>query len=796
MWQDLRMAVRMLWRAPGTTAIALLSIAVSVGAAAVVFAAVRAVLIAPLPYARADELVLLRSEYPKVQQQSSGDWVFWKDAQEVIRRSRTLAGVGMYGNALYDLAGDANTPPEALYGLRVTGGLFRVLGAEPMLGRGVQEGDALDEVVLSYGLWVRRFQADRGVVGRLVTMNGHACTVIGVMPRGFNFPMRRTAAHTPSPYVEFWAPVDERSGLRGAIGTVARLRAGVSLTEAREEVASISDAMAREFPATNRDRVLRVNALRERTVGSARNALWLLMGAAMVFVLIGCANVANLLLARGVGRRREFAVRVALGATRRRIAAQLLTESCVLALAGGLVGFAVAAAAWKILPAIAPVTIPRLAAARADVMVFWFALAVAVMNGVLFGMAPAWRISRGMAALGRYRDRVRTSLVVAEVALSVVLVVIGGQLLGSFVRLMAADPGFDADRVVASVVLPAPARYPGVSQRAEFYRRMLDAVRALPGVESAGTVDALPFSGENHGGIVTGGVVTGGAAGAPLTAEIDVAGGAYLQTMGIRLLEGRWFREDEMSAGGDAAIVNRFVAERLWPGASAIGQRLCVYCTPERPANWKRVIGVVSSASHAALGEAEMGNVYLAAGAMQTATFLVVRTARPQGPMEQAIRRAIAGVDPNQPVFLSASLRELIADSVADRRFLMSLLAAMGGLALLLAAAGVYGVISYTTSRRTQEIGIRMAVGATPGDVFALIFRQGFAMVAAGIALGCGAALVAMRSLRAVLVGLDDTGAMWVGLAIGLVAAMAAVACWAPARRATRTDPMAALRQE
>jgi len=804
---DIRIALRLFSRTPVPTGIALVSIALSVGATAVVFAAIQSVLIDPLPYARPQELVLIRSEYPRMQQQSSGDWVDWNDAQEVIRRTRTLESVGVYRNAVFDLAGDPSTTPEALYGLMVTASLFPTLGVSPMLGRNIlpeeDQPGRRDEMILSYGLWVRRFHADRSVVGRVVTVGGHDCVVIGVMPPDFNFPLRRAAAHTPSPYVEFWAPVSVNPGARqGGLGAVARLRPGVSLVEARQDLASIGDRLALEFPATNRDRALQLNFLRDRMVGSARNGLWMLMAAALLFMLIGCSNVANLLLVRGLARHREVAVRLALGARHGRIVRQLLTESCVLALLGGLGGYALTAAAWTILPAVAPVSIPRLAAARANSAVFGFALALGLINGILFGLAPALRLARPQAiALGGFgargaapggRDRMRSSLVVAEVALSVVLIVIGGQLLGNFARLMATDPGFQADRILASVVLPSPERYREPERRGLFYRRILDAVRALPGAESAGTVDALPFSGENHGGLVS----NSQASAARLTAEIDVIGGEYLQTMGIHLVEGRWFREDEVSASNDAAIVNTLVARRLWPGANALGQRICVDCTPENPRNWKRVIGVVTNASHAALDEAEKGNVYLAAGAMRKSVFLVVRTERPTGEMGKAIRRAIAAIDPNQPVFLSASMRELIADSVADRRFIMTLLAITGCLALLMSAAGVYGVISYTTSRRTQEIGIRMAVGATPGSVFSLIFRQGFGTVAIGLAVGLGAALAAMRSLRSVLAGLESGHPVYMGIAASLVTVTAGLACWIPARRATGTDPISALREE
>jgi predicted permease len=793
---DIRFALRLLRRNPVSTTIALLSIALSVGAATVVFAAVKSVLLDPLPYARAHELVQLRSEFPAMQQQPQSDWAVFNDARELASRTRTLESIGISGNAVFDLAGDFNTTPQALYGVRMTAALFRVLGVEPMLGRNVlpEEDQPAhpDVMILSYGLWTRRFHADRSIVGRTVTINGHACEVIGVMPPDFNFPMRRQAARTPTPYVDFWAaPFIVAANPNAALGAVARLRPGVTLEQARQDIASISRALAHDFPATNRDRVLTLNALRDRTVRDARQALWLLMAASILFMLIDCANVANLLLARGFTRQREMAVRMAIGASRWRIVRQLLTESCVLAVAGGVAGCLLTVAAWKILPSVAPVSIPRLAAARADSSIFAFALALALINGIVFGIAPALRMAEWKRAARFARhDRVRSSLVTAEVAISVLLVVIGGQVLASFTRLIATDPGFETNRVLASIVLPAPERYRDPEQRARFYKRILDAARALPGVETAGTADALPFSGENHGGFVSNGEA------APLGAEIDIIGGDYLQTMGIRLLEGRWFRDEEMAPTNDAAIVNTLVASRLWPGASAIGRRVCVFCTPENPNNWKRVIGVVSTAAHSALDEPEKGNVYLAAGAMQSSAFLVLRTTRPLREMQNAVASAIAQLDPNQPVLLSASMREFVADSVAGRRFITLLLAITACLASILSAAGVYGVISYTTSRRTQEIGIRMAIGATPAQVFSLIFRQGFATVALGVVIGQATALIAIHSLRSAFPGLESSHPAYLWTAVSLVTITAALACWIPARRATATDPMSALRQE
>lgn len=805
--QDIRHALRLFRRTPSLTAIALLSIALSVAATAVVFAAVKSVLIDPLPYANPGELVQIRTEFPNFAP-SRTDWAFWSDAQEIAHRTRTLESVATYQNAVFDLAGGGATPPEALYGLRVSANLFPTLGVTPFLGRNIlpEEDKAghIDVIILSYGLWLRRFNADRGVIGHSVSVDGHDCEVIGVMSPGFNFPLRRAAAHTPSPYVEFWAPlhVDPATGGHSVMGVLARLRRGVSLSEAQQDLAAIGADLSREFAATNRDHRLRLGSLRDRTLGSARAALWFLMAAALLFLLIGCANVANLLLARGLARQREIAIRLSLGAGTVRIVRQLLTESCVLALLGGVGGYMLTAAAWRILPAITPVSIPRLAAARADSSILWFSLGIALISGLLFGMAPALRASsvnivaaHGLAAHGTTSargNRLRGSLVAAEVAITLALVMVGGQLLGSFIELLKTGPGFEADHILASVILPSHERYPTPEEHGAVYARFLQAVRALPGVESAGTVDALPFSGENHGGAITVSRVGINEVGA----EVDVVSAQYLQAMGVQLIAGRYFRDEDMLKGGDAAIVNDVVARRLWPGESAVDKPICVFCTPENPDNWKRVIGVVSSVRHATMEGPDQPSVYLSSTALERAEFLVVRTGRPPEELAKSIRSAIASVDPNQPVFLTLSMRTLIADSLADRRFIMVLLAMTACLALLMAVAGVYGVASYITSRRTQEIGVRMALGATPSNVEALMFRQGFLSAAVGIVIGLSVTFFLARILRAVLAGMETGDLRYAVMAIAVVSLTAAFACWLPARRAASIDPIEALRRE
>jgi predicted permease len=812
--QDLRHALRRFFRTPGLTIVAVASIAITIGATAVVFTAIRTVLLDPLPYADAGRLVQFRSTFARFPD-SHADWVSWLDMQDVIRRNRTFQSIGTYNYALFNLAGDGNEPPEQLYGLVVSADMFPTLGVKPMLGRNILPEETQPgrdhEIILSFGLWVRRFNSDPRVVGRSVDFNGHACTIIGVMPPGFDFPMRlATTVQTPSRHMDFWAPlaVDPSKATRNGtgFGAVGRLRNDVSQTQAEQDVLDISAALAREFPRTNEGRSLRLGSLRDRTFGFARTGLLLLLGAALLFLLIGCANVANLLLALASARSGEIAVRLALGAGRGRIVRQFLTESSLLSIAGGLCGYVLTVVAWKLLPAFAPMSIPRLEAARADWTIFAFTFAISIVTGLIFGTAPAliasrqdpptgWRESGSRRSIGGVRNRLRSALVVGEVAIAVTLVVIGGLLTGSFVKLLRTDPGFDAPHLLASIIVGSGDRYKTPASREPLFRAIVQAVRALPGVQSAGTVDALPFSGENTAGVIGAGDGAEPLRQGELEAEIDRVNPGYLPTMGVRLLQGRWLAEDDLEISRDSALVNDVAANRLWPGEDPLGKRLCLFCDNEKARKWKRVVGVVSSIRHGGLEEPASAEVYSAAGAYQSAQFLVVRTERPPAEMSQAIRRAVASVDPKQPVFLSASMSTLIGDSIADRRFIMTLLAITGCLALFLAAAGVYGVISYSTSLRTLEIGVRMALGASPPNVWALVFRQGMLLAGIGIAFGLASALALTKILRSLRIGLASTDPLLVAIAVALVTATAVIACWIPARRATRIDPVVALRQ-
>jgi predicted permease len=795
MFSDVRHAFRLFLRAPGLTTIALASMALSTGATAVVFTAVKSVLIEPLPYSDPVELVQLRTDFARGGR-SHADWVAWNDMQDVIRRNHSFEGLGTYNYQLLNLEGDAKTLPEALYGLNVSASLFPTLGVKPMLGRNILPEEAQKgrdrEIILSYGLWARRFHSDRSIVGRTVQINHHNWVILGVMPRAFDFPLRLgTTVQTPSGHVDFWSPqaVDPKES-RNAVGNgaIARLRKGVSQQQADQELFSIGQQLAREYPRTNDDgRSLHLASLQDRTFGSARAGLWLALGATAIFMLIGCANVANLLLARGLARSREFAIRSALGAARGRIVRQLVTESSVLAVLGGLAGYVTAMVAWTLLPALAPSTIPRLAGARADGWVLVFAVAVSIVNGVLFGILPAMRAAGRDPAQSLRGGGLRSVFVAGEVAAAVVLVIIGGFLTASFVRLLRADLGFNPDHVLASIIAPRGDGYPAKS--GILWRKILESVGQIPGVESVGAVSALPFSGENDGGLVF-----TDSAETERNEEVDLTSAGYLQTMGVRLLEGRWFREEEATGSREVAIVNDITARQLWPGATAVGKRICVNCPKDEPPKWKEVVGVVQSIRHASLSEAAGGSVYLPS--LAGADFLVVRAPRFSADLTQAIRHAVADADPTQAVFLTATMSRLIGDSVADRRFIFALLATTGCLALLLAAVGVYGVVSYATGRRRREIGVRMAVGAAPRDILALVFRQGMRPVAAGAAIGIATALGLMRLLKAVLAGLAESDPAILISAVALVALVAALACLIPARRAMNVNPTSALRQE
>ena len=742
----------------------------------------------------------------------AGPGLNWRDAADFRDQNHTLEAVGLQGFALLNLSGDGL--PEALYGARVSADMLRLLGVRPRLGRVFDaSGDVPGShvILLSDGLWRRRFAANPSIVGRTIALSGSGArdwVVCGVMPTGFNFPL---AVHTAAPITRqmaFWIPMglDARRESRENFGgsVVARLARGVTLARAQADLDNLAARLALENPATNAGRGVRLAPLAETLLGGSRSAMLLVLAATGLVVLIGCANIAGLLLVRAAARSRETAIRLALGASRGRLAAQWTTEALLIAALGGAAGLLLAAAARGFVTALAPPDLPGIDRVRIDGLVLAFTAAVSTLAGLFFGMAPAWQAARSdpHAALygghGSLRGRRRwgSLLVGGEVALAVLLTIAAGLLMKSLARLLSVDLGYRPQRVLTAVIagLP-PERYPDLPAKLHFYRRVLDEVRAIPGVESAGATVGMPLSGNFPGSALR-------LEGAPIAtgrdrpqAEVVPASDGYLDTIGIPLLRGRQWTAADVAAGRRLALVNEVAAARFWPGLDPIGRRLSLDVQPGRP--WIEVAGIVKATREDSPDRPPSPAIYLP---MEQGPFLpifvVVRTAaRPAG-FAEALRRAVARVDKDQPVYTVASMQSLLDTATAQRRFATVTLGIFAGLALLLAAAGIYGVASYSVARRTPEIGVRLALGASRGNVARMILRQGLLEAGAGIAVGWCAAWPLTRLLASLLYGVTVTDPATFAAVPTLLLAVELAACYLPARRAMRVDPVAALRME
>jgi putative ABC transport system permease protein len=812
LYRDLRFAVRGLCRSPGFTAVALLTLALGIGATSAIFSVVDGVLLRPLPYADPDRIVTaLHGGRSPVAPANYLDWRAQSRAYDSTaaaqawgpQREATLYGRGR---------------PEALRGLRVTADLFQVLGVAPLHGRTFAPGEdqpgAPATVVLSHRLWQRRFAGDPAIVGQTLVLDGTAHTVVGVMPPGFAFPLfwLRNA--------DLWAPLDlsaraqDRSG--ESLRLFARLRPGVTRAQAQAETSAIWQRLAARHPRDTRADVV-IGSLHEKVVGNVQRPLLVLLAGVGFVLLIGCANVANLLLARSAARRREIAIRASLGAGRGRLLRQLLTESALLALLGGGLGAGLAAWGVQALVALGPRDLPRLDGITVDGPVLLFTLAVSLLTGVVFGLAPAFQLTaldvqgtlraggRAATAGGRSGDGMRGLLVVAEVALALVLLNGGGLMIRSFQRLGAIDPGFAPARVVAFEVPARQARPPATPDgmderdaRAEARRRLFQQlmarVRALPGVEAASAINHLPLAGDIWGRSYT-------VVGAPLpppdrqpTAVYRVIAPGYLDTMGMTLLRGRDPGAHDGPGAPGVAVVNEALARATWPGQSALGKRISLEDGGPDP---REIVGVVANVRQREWAAAAQPEVFLPYLQNPSSTLtLVVRAAADPLALVPAVQREIAALDGELPLARAQVMDEVISDAVGQPRFQLLLLNLFAALALLLAAVGVYGVMAHAVSRRTQEMGIRLALGAPAGRVLGLVVGQGMQLAAAGVALGLVAAFAATRLLRALLYEVSPTDPVtFVALPLVLLA-VAALASYPPARRATRIDPMTALRAD
>ena len=797
--QDLRYAVRSLLKSPGFTGVAVLALALGIGATSAIFSVVNGVLLRPLDYEAPDRLVVLREtklpQFPRFST-SPGNFESWRTG------STAFDQIAAYGIRFFNLTGRGD--PEQLRGSTDTAGLFEMLGVQPAMGRDFtpeedQPGQD-DVVILSHGLWQRRFGGDPALLGQALTLNGRVRTVIGIMPAGFEFPQADTA---------LWIPLaltpEQRDNHGGHyLSTAARLKDGVSIEQARTELRTIAQRLEQEFPRSNAGWSVLVTPMLENMVRRSRPALLVLLGAVGLVLLLACANVANMLLARATGRQKEIATRVALGAGRGRIVSQLLTESLLLGVVGGGGGILLALWGVSVLPELAP-ELPRIDEVALDARAVAFTAVVTLLTSVVFGLAPALHASRPDlvgslkegghgASGGRRRRRARSLLVVGEVALALVLLVGAGLLIRSFWLLQQVDPGFDSDNVlVASLSLP-DASYPDDDATRSFYRQLVERLAGAPGVRAVGVTQSLPFFSDYVLGYRIEGRPEPEPGNMPLTNHYAVTPG-YFDAMGISLRRGRRFTERDREDSLPVLLINETLARQAFPDQNPIGQRIHVTIGPGTV--FREIVGVVADVKQNGLASTARAQTYEAYWQRPFRfTSIVISTESNPRALVSVVRSDVLSIDPEQPLSRILTLEEIVGTSIASERASTRLLTLFGGIALLLAAIGIYGVMAYSVAQRTREFGIRMAIGADRADVLKLVLRQGLALAAGGILVGVAAAAALTRVMSSMLyeVTPTDPGTFTVVPAVLFVTAF--VACCLPALRATRVDPLTALRTE
>jgi len=797
-WLDLRYAGRMMRRAPGFAAVAILTLALGIGANTAIFSVIHGVWLSPAHYPGGDRLVDISMKQLTGRRFERG--ASWADLQDWKHRVHAFADFGLHR---YNFetnvtgAGDA----EELVTHRVSSNLLSVLGVAPVLGHGfTPDNDTASgprSALIAYGYWQRRFGGDPAAIGKTIAMNGEPFTITGVMPPEFQFPPAAGADWNPVIWLSLNLPPDQlRQRDYRALSVVARLKPGFSLRQASSEMEVIVSALAKAYPKESADYGVKVSPLQEtRPVVEARPTFLLLMGAAAFVMLIACVNLANLLLARAAGRQREFAVRRALGAGRLRLARQLLAEALLLSIAGGLAGVLIARWALPALKALMPGSMPRVSEIAIQLPVFAFAAALSLGTGLLFGLAPAWQAvgSRGLAG-SRYSARQRPArvLLTAEVALAMVLLSGAGLLIESFRRASTVDMGFERQHVLTMRVELNRGRY-STAQRIESFREeLLHRASAIPGVRSAGTVSTLPLG-------ILGANTDFEVDGRSETAPYSVVTPGYLRALGMAVLRGRDFSETDHAGAHPVTIVSESLARRCWPGADPLGKRVRMGST------WFTVAGVVKDVRQNHPDAEPEANIYALAAQLpperQTninARFmvLVLRTAADPAAVASAVRAAVAQIDKDQPVADVQTMEQRIQHQLAGRRLNTLLLAIFAALALTLAAVGVFGVVSYSVARRTSEIGIRMALGARPAAVLAMIAGETLRLALVGVALGVAGTLAVSRLLAGFLYGVRPADPGILAAVAVLLVAVVAAAGLSPAIRAMRVDPVLSLRAE
>jgi predicted permease len=795
---DLRYALRVLRKNPGFTAIAILALALGVGANTAIFSVVDAVLLRPLPYADPDRLVIVWEDathlgFPR-NTPALANFVDWK------QQNRVFTDMAALRDRTASLT--EGSAPEQEFGRAVTPNFFSVMGVQPVIGRAFTEDEdrlRTRVVVISYPLWQRRFSGDPGIVGRAILMNNEKTTVLGVMPRGFSFPSKTT---------DFWAPANfsrEELASRGNhyLSVAARLKPGVSVEQAQAEMAVIAQRLEREY-RENRNVGAVVVPLKEQLVGDTRIALIVLLAAAGCVLLIACANLANLLLAKASERRREIAVRMALGAGQARLFRQIITESLLLAGMGGALGIVFAHWGMAALRALVP---SRMAVTlEIDLRLLFFALAISLLTGLAFGAVPALQLSRvnlndslkqGRRGDTGGRNRLfRDALVVSEVALALVLLVGAGLLIQTLMRLRAIDPGFRAENLLTMETVLSNPKYRDPAKRQAYYDSVLERMRSLPGVVSAGFGSNLPFTARGNS---SGFRIEGRTDQEQQDSLLREGTRDYLKTLGAQLREGRLFGNEDRANSLPVAIINETFADYGWPGASPIGKRIQINDT--RPqGTWYTVVGVVREIRERGLNLSLKPGTYLLVDQTpkmwNVPSDLAIRTTLDPLSLAKAARQAIWSVDAEQPVNDVRTMEQIVDLEMQDRQQQMTLLSTFAALALLLASLGIYGVLSYVVTQRTREIGLRMALGASPGSVTRLVVGQGLRLTGFGLGLGAVAALGMTKLMSALLYGVGATDMKTYAAVSLLLGAIAAIACFVPARRAALVDPIIALREE
>jgi putative ABC transport system permease protein len=795
--QDVRYAARVMMRSRGVTLVAVATLALGIGANTAIFSVVNALLLRPLPYNDADRLVMVWQDLrarggPATEWSGPSQHFDWKADRDVFENLASIRG----WNA--SLGGGAALP-EAISGEQTTFEYFDVLGVPPALGRTFRHEDDIPNaprvVVLSHALWTDRFGGEPAAVGRMVSINGENHEIIGVMPAGFT-PAWVTDA-------KLWRPLrmnPVNPSRNSAVNhTIGRLKSGITIEQARANLATLARTLEREHPDSDTGKGINPVPLQEQKVGSVKPALFVLQGAVAFVLLIACVNIANLLLSRASGRMREIAVRRALGADRRRIVRQLLTESVLLSLLGGGLGVLIGVWGVTVLKAIAPEGTPRIEEVGIDTTVLAFAALLSVATGIVFGLVPAIHAAGDMFAsalkqggrgqMGDGGGRSRRALIVAELALALMLLVGGGLLLRTFLALQSADLGFNPDHVITGFVLPPPAVYKTDPQRMAFYDAVLARTAALPGVKQAAISSVIPLGGDSDTDFLIEGRPAPTRSSDALITWYRVVSANYFAAMEIPLKRGRSITDREALP---TVVINETAAKRFWPGEDPIGRRIRFGDTP-----WFTIVGIVADVQVRGARGTNRVETYMGYWQNPEAGVnIVLKTATDPAALWEPMRRVVKEIDPGIAVAGIATMSRMIADANGPSRFYATLVAIFAALALLLAAVGIYGVLSYAVAQRTPEIGVRLALGAAERQIFGLVVGESLKLAAVGLALGLAGSLVVGRALERLLFGIPATDLLTFAATAGLLVFVAFLASYLPARRAMRIDPMEALRVE